>query len=94
MRQAIVALIVAVICCFSTSAKVTQQGTMFIQDTVQTTKQPKETKTAYTYKDSKGKTYPVYKGARGSYYIKKVSKKGKEYRQYIPEITKALSKNK
>lgn len=52
----------------------------------------KETKTQYTFKDSKGNIYPVYLSASGKAFIKKVSKKtGKEYKQYLPEIGKQIN---
>ena len=52
----------------------------------------KETKTQYTYKDSKGVEYPVYLSSTGKAYIKKISKKtGKEYKQYIPEVGKQIN---
>ena len=52
----------------------------------------KETKTQYTYTDSKGVVYPVYLSSTGKAFIKKVSKKsGKEYRQYMPEVGKQIN---
>ena len=52
----------------------------------------KETKTQYTFKDSKGNSYPVYLSSTGKAFIKKVSKKtGKEYKQYMPEIGKQIN---
>lgn len=52
----------------------------------------KETKTKYTYTDSKGTVYPVYLSSTGKAFIKKVSKKtGKEYKQYLPEIGKQIN---
>ena len=52
----------------------------------------KETKTQYTYTDSKGVVYPVWLSSTGKAFIKKVSKKtGKEYKQYIPEIGKQIN---
>ena len=52
----------------------------------------KETKTQYTFKDSKGNTYPVYLSSTGKAFIKRVSKKtGKEYKQYVPEIGKQIN---
>ena len=52
----------------------------------------KETKTQYTYKDSKGVEYPVYLSSTGKAFIKKVSKKtGKEYKQYVPEVGKQIN---
>jgi hypothetical protein len=42
-------------------------------------------KTVYTFTDSKGKKYPVFKGAKGGLFVVRISKKtGKEYRQYLP----------
>ena len=42
-------------------------------------------KTVYTFTDSKGKKYPVFKGAKGGMFIVRISKKtGKEYKQYLP----------
>ena len=52
----------------------------------------KETKTQYTFKDSKGNAYPVYLSSTGKAFIKKISKKtGKEYKQYVPEIGKQIN---
>jgi hypothetical protein len=52
----------------------------------------KETKTQYTYTDSKGNTYPVYLSSSGKAFIKRVSKNtGKEYKQYMPEIGKQIN---
>lgn len=52
----------------------------------------KETKTQYTFKDSKGNVYPVYLSSTGKAFIKKVSKKtNKEYKQYVPEIGKQIN---
>lgn len=51
-----------------------------------------ETKTAYTYVDSKGTSYPVYLSSTGKAFIKKVNKKtGKEYKQYVPEIGRQIN---
>ena len=52
----------------------------------------KETKTQYTYTDSKGVVYPVWLSSTGKAFIKRVSKKtGKEYKQYVPEIGKQIN---
>ena len=51
---------------------------------------PKEQKaerdsvTGLSYTDAQGNIFPVYKGAKGSHYVCRVSKKsGKFYRQYL-----------
>lgn len=56
-------------------------------------KQKKEAqKTSYTY-TIKGKTYEVYKGAKGSYYIIRTSAKtGKDYKYYLPKDVQQMLK--
>ena len=51
-------------------------------------------KTKFTWKDSKGKEYPVYISAKGScFVIKTSSKTGKEYKNYLgPEISSQICK--
>ena len=51
-------------------------------------------KTKFTWKDSKGKEYPVYISAKGSCFVIKVSAKtGKEYKNYLgPEISQQICK--
>lgn len=58
-------------------------------------KQKKEAqKTEYTY-TIKGKTYEVYKGAKGSYYIIRTSAKtGKEYKYYLPKDVQQMLSSK
>lgn len=75
----------------SNAQSVTRQGNNFTQ--VSNKKSSgKETKTQYTYTDSKGAVYPVYLSSTGKAFIKKVSKKtGKEYKQYLPEIGKQIN---
>ena len=70
---------------------VTRQGNTFTQVSNKKSAN-KETKTQYTYKDSKGVEYPVYLSSTGKAFIKKISKKtGKEYKQYVPEIGKQIN---
>lgn len=51
-------------------------------------------KTKFTWKDSKGKEYPVYISSKGSCFVIKVSAKtGKEYKNYLgPEISSQICK--
>ena len=52
----------------------------------------RETKTTYSYEDTKGVKYDIYLSGSGKAFIKKVSKKtGKEYRQYLPEVGKKIN---
>jgi len=47
---------------------------------------PQDSLTGKTYTDAKGKTFPVYVGAKGSFYVGRISgKTGKYYRQYLKE---------
>ena len=50
----------------------------------------KSRKTEYTYKTRDGKVYPVFLSPRGKAYINRVSKNGKEYKQYLPKVTEAI----
>lgn len=75
----------------SNAQSVQKQGNNFTQVTTKGTKS-KETKTQYTFTDSKNNTYPVYLSSTGKAFIKKISKKsGKEYKQYLPEIGKQIN---
>ena len=51
----------------------------------------KETKTQYTYTDSKGIVYPVYLSERGKAFIYYINKKGEQKRRYMPEIGKQIN---
>lgn len=60
-----------------------REGNTFVsKSTHSSTGEPKKTK--FTWKDSKGKEYPIYISNSGScYVIKTSSKTGKEYKQYL-----------
>ena len=71
---------------------VERKGNNFTQVSNKKESSGKETKTQYTYTDSKGVVYPIYLSSTGKAFIKKVSKKtGKVYRQYLPEIGKQIN---
>lgn len=70
---------------------VQREGNTFTQVGIKKSGTP-ETKTSYTFKDSKGNAYTIYLSSSGKAYIKKISKKsGKEYKQYVPEIGKQIN---
>ena len=49
--------------------------------------------TPYTYVTADGVKYPIYLSEKGKYFIfRKSAKTGKEYRQYLPNVNKELSK--
>lgn len=92
-----IAIIIAMTLCFifqitSSSQEIKRVGNTFIEQCDSSKKQRKEpTKTKYTYIDKKGVSYPVYLSSTGKAFIVRVSKKtGKQYRQYLPNVTKQL----
>lgn len=71
---------------------VQRQGNNFTQVSNGGKSSGKETKTQYTFTDSKGTKYPIYLSSSGKAFVKKVSKKtGKEYKQYLPDVGKAIN---
>lgn len=83
MRKFIIALMLLVGSAYVSNAQVVRNGKTFEQVTKT---QDTDKATGFTYKDSKGKEYPIFIGKSGSCYIKKVSvKSGKEYKQYLGE---------
>lgn len=59
------------------------------------TKRSEAKKINMTYIDKDGKSYDIYLSSNNRAFIKKVSKKtGKEYRKYLPEVTKHLGYGK
>lgn len=70
-----------------------QEGNTF--SSVKTTKNVTPEKTPYTWKDSKGKEYPIYISQSGSCYVIKTSAKtGNTYKQYLgPEISIKICEN-
>ena len=94
MRKAFIAIFVALAMCASAQAQnVERKGNTFVQ--VSTKGQQaagKEQKTAYTYTDAKGQSYPIYLSASGKAFIKRISKKsGNEYRQYLPAVGRQIN---
>ena len=70
-----------------------REGNTFISSTGErVTAEPVKTK--FTWKDSKGKEYPIYISSTGSCFVIKVSAKtGKEYRNYLgSEISQQICK--
>lgn len=80
--------VLAFICCLSFSYNghcqdYKRESKTFVVTKAQT-KTTKETKTDFVWKDAKGNEYPIYVGATGACYIKRVSaKSGNEYKQYL-----------
>ena len=71
----------------------TRSGNTFISSKGEHSK-TEPIKTKFTWKDSKGREYPVYISSSGSCFVIRVSAKtGKEYRNYLgPEISQQICK--
>ena len=92
MKRLLITVLLPLTLCINSNAQSTiRSGNTFTQVSSKSG-EGKETKTQYTYKDSKGNTYPVYLSSTGKAFIKKVSKKsGKEYKQYLPDVGKQIN---
>ena len=76
----------------SGAQNVQRQGKVFVEQKATRTT---STKTEYVYKAKDGKEYPIYLSKNSKAFIIRVSKKtGKEYRQYLPQVTEELNKQK
>lgn len=78
----LILIITILLSSFTINAEVVQKGNNFIQ-----VEQKNEgVVTPYVYTDKNGKTYPILKSSRNSFYIIKISKTtGKEYKYYLPK---------
>lgn len=83
MKRLIIILI-ALVCLTNVNAQnVVRQGNTFSVSKSSKVKKP-DTKTKYTWKDSKGNEYPIYVGKTGACYVIRTSRKtGNEYKQYL-----------
>lgn len=74
--------------------KVTRVGKIFVQDsTSHKFKKQSVTLTKYYYMTTDGTKYPIYMSQSGKCFIIRKSKNGREYKQYLPEITKQIKNN-
>ena len=86
-------LFMLAVVCVANAQFYERQGNTFVSKSASSIKTP-DKQTKFTWKDSKGKDYPVYISAKGSCYIIKTSSKtGKEYKNYLgPEISSQICK--
>lgn len=82
MYRFIIAVVLVLGMGITSPAQVVKEGNVYSQ--VKKEKKADE-KNGFLYKDSKGVQYDIYMGPTGSCYIKRVSKTGKEYKQYLGE---------
>lgn len=86
-------LFMLAVACVANTQSYERQGNTFVSKSTRNSK-AEPVKTKFSWKDSKGKDYPVYISAKGSCYIIKTSSKtGKEYKNYLgPEISSQICK--
>lgn len=72
---------------------VTRKGNTFIQAPSKSPiKKDSATLTGYFYMSADGTKYPIYMSSSGKCFIWRTSSKtGKQYKQYLPEVTKQLN---
>lgn len=95
MKKILLFLMMLLTLSATTSAQgYTRSGNTFISSTGELKAKQEPTKTKFTWKDSKGKEYPIYISKNGSCFVIKVSAKtGKEYRNYLgTEISSQICK--
>ena len=91
MKKLLIILVLLCVGLTSNAQNYTREGNTFVSTK---TVKAEPVKTKFTWKDSKGKEYPVYISSNGSCFVIKVSAKtGKEYRNYLgPEISQQICK--
>lgn len=92
-----IAILIGMTLCFlfqisTFSQNVKRIGNTFVEQVDSSkTKKSEAKKTNMTYIDKSGKSYKIYLSSKGKAFIIRTSKKtGKQYRQYLPNITKQL----
>lgn len=96
MKKLIISVVLAMFAGTAINAqKVTREGNTFVETKADKAKATTDTKTIYTYKTKDGKVYPIYLSKNGKAFIIRTSKKtGKNYKQYLPEVTEQLNPKK
>lgn len=88
-------VVIGLVVLFSRPAKaqnVVRKGNVFEQ--VDSVKKSSSTPTDLIYRDRKGNEYQIFLSSRGNAYINMISKNGKPYKRYLPEITRQLGTKK
>ena len=91
---AFIVLMLSFFALMGAKAQIVQKGTNFSVQKNDSTAQGGVTKTLYTFTDAKGVTDTIYLSRNGNAFIFKVSKTGKVYRKYLPEVTRKLGTKK
>lgn len=66
-----------------TKVKTDRDGNFIAVRDTATRSSDNATPTGKTYTDTKGIKYPVYISAKGKYFIRRISKTGNQYNQYL-----------
>ena len=77
----------------ASAQNVVRKGNVFEQ-VVDSLKKSQDTPTDLIYRDRKGHEYQIYLSSRGNAYVNMISKNGKPYKRYLPEITRQLGTKK
>ncbi len=85
MKNLLISLIVVLFSINVNADSIVRNGNVYTQIATKTIrKSVPATKTDKVYKDKKGNSYPIYKTAKGKFYIEVASKKtGKTYKKYL-----------
>ena len=85
MKNLLISLIVVLFSINVNADSIVRNGNVYTQIATKTIrKSVPATKTNKVYKDKKGNSYPIYKTAKGKFYIEVASKKtGKTYKKYL-----------
>ena len=94
MKKLFITIVLAMVVGTINAQSVKLQGKTFVEQK-DTTFRNTGTKTEFSYRCKDGKEYPIYLSKNGKAYIVRVSKKtGRQYKQYLPEVTKQLNGGK
>lgn len=90
IRKALILLFILLGGITAHSQEVIRKGNTFTEVSKKKQKEAFKT-TPYTYVANDGTKYPIYISSNGKYFIiRKSSKTGKEYRQYLPKVQEQL----
>ena len=85
-------LFMLAVACVANAQSFERQGNTFVSTSARSNKTPDE-QTKFTWKDNKGREYPVFISSRGSCYVIKKNSKGEDKKHYLgPEISSQICK--
>lgn len=81
MKKIIIFLII-LLSCITLNAKIVRENNTFSNER---TEKSTDTQTEYLWKDKNNNEYPIFISKRGACFVIRTSKKGNEYRYYLPK---------